>query len=38
MAKFAGQRRGVFGGAGVGPAPADIERGPSIFTALQEQG
>ena len=30
-------RKGVFGGAGVGPAPIDIERGPSIFTALEEQ-
>jgi uncharacterized protein (TIGR03435 family) len=30
-------RRGVFGGAPVGPIPTDIERGPSIFTALEEQ-
>ena len=30
-------RKGVFGGAGVAPPPADIERGPSIFTALEEQ-
>ena len=30
-------RRGVFGGAGVGVPPAGIEKGPSIFTALEEQ-
>jgi uncharacterized protein (TIGR03435 family) len=30
-------RRGVFGGAPVGGIAADIERGPSIFTALEEQ-
>ena len=30
-------RKGVFGGAGVAPPPPDIERGPSIFTALEEQ-
>jgi uncharacterized protein (TIGR03435 family) len=30
-------RKGVFGGAGIAPPPADIERGPSIFTALEEQ-
>ena len=30
-------RRGVFGGAPVGGIPSDIERGPSIFTALEEQ-
>jgi uncharacterized protein (TIGR03435 family) len=30
-------RSGVFGGAGVAAPPPDIEKGPSIFTALQEQ-
>ena len=30
-------RTGVFGGAGVGTPPAGIEKGPSIFTALEEQ-
>jgi uncharacterized protein (TIGR03435 family) len=30
-------RRGVFGGAPVGTLPADLPRGPSIFTALEEQ-
>jgi uncharacterized protein (TIGR03435 family) len=30
-------RRGVFGGAPLNGIPADIERGPSIFTALEEQ-
>ena len=30
-------RRGVFGGAPVGGIPTDIDRGPSIFTALEEQ-
>jgi uncharacterized protein (TIGR03435 family) len=28
---------GVFGGRGVNPPPTDIERGPSIFTALEQQ-
>jgi uncharacterized protein (TIGR03435 family) len=30
-------RAGVFGGRGVNPPPPDIEMGPSIFTALEEQ-
>ncbi|HMD35943.1 MAG TPA: TIGR03435 family protein [Vicinamibacterales bacterium] len=30
-------RRGVFGGAPVGPIPDNADRGPSIFTALEEQ-
>jgi uncharacterized protein (TIGR03435 family) len=30
-------RVGVFGGRGVNPPPPDIPRGPSIFTALEEQ-
>jgi len=30
-------RRGVFGGAPLGPIPEDADRGPSIFTALEEQ-
>jgi uncharacterized protein (TIGR03435 family) len=30
-------RRGVFGGAPLGGIAADVERGPSIFTALEEQ-
>ena len=30
-------RKGVFGGAGVGVPPDGIEKGPSIFTALEEQ-
>ena len=30
-------RRGVFGGAPFEPVSADIERGPSIFTALEDQ-
>jgi len=30
-------RRGVFGGAPVGGIATDIERGPSVFTALEEQ-
>lgn len=30
-------RKGVFGGAGVGTPPEGLERGPSIFTALEEQ-
>jgi uncharacterized protein (TIGR03435 family) len=30
-------RRGVFGGAPVGGIATEIERGPSIFTALEEQ-
>jgi bla regulator protein blaR1 len=30
-------RKGVFGGASVNPPPPDAERGPSIFTSLEEQ-
>jgi len=30
-------RRGVFGGRPVNPLPSDVGRGPSIFTAVEEQ-
>jgi uncharacterized protein (TIGR03435 family) len=31
------RRRGVFGGGPVNTPPSDVERGPAIFTAVEEQ-